>query len=372
MKLRYVVNRILYALLILFIVISLNFFLPRLIFKDPAEPFFRGIPEDAVVQRDEIRKEYGFDKPVIVQYFIYVWKLIRFDFGSSYQYKEPVFSVMFSKIPWSMILSLTAMVISVTLGIIIGAKAAQKRGGRTDKFLLGSATFTTALPAFWIALVFIMLFGITLGVFPYRGAMSSGYVLELGPGRVAAFWSVFGAGIIAAALLFIFLKKRIFLVLAPLAGLITAVLAAIPFADLLDILNHSILPIIVICIGGIISYGIMVRNSMIAVVNEDYITTAKAKGLDDRSILYGHTLRNALLPMVTSIGMSMAGIFGGSVLIERIFAWPGMGGLLIDAQGNGDFPLAQSIMFFYSLITIISNLITDFIYHWLDPRVKLA
>jgi peptide/nickel transport system permease protein len=115
----------------------------------------------------------------------------------------------------------------------------------------------------------------------------------------------------------------------------------------------------------------MVRNSMIAVVREDYITTARAKGLPERSILFAHTLRNALLPMVTSIGMSLAGLFGGSVLIERIFSWPGMGNLLLRAQSLGDFQLAQGIMFFYSLVTIVSNLLTDFVYHKLDPRVKV-
>jgi peptide/nickel transport system permease protein len=369
MKPKYVVKKILYALLILFVVVTLNFLLPRLIFDDPAEPFLRGIPEDDVVLRERIRAEYGLDGSVFKQYCVYLFKTLTFDYGYSHQYKKPVFEVMFSKIPWSMILSVTAMIVSVALGIIIGTKAAQKRGGKTEKALLGAATATVALPSFWIALVFVMLFGVALGWFPYRGAMTEGYELRL---RGAAFLAVLLSSAVLAVALYIWKKKRIFLFIIPVSGLLLAVLAGVPFADLIDVARHAFLPVLVICVGSIIGYGIMVRNSMLSVADEDYITTAKAKGLSERQILYGHTLRNALLPMVTSIGMSLAGIFGGSVLIERIFSWPGMGGLLVEANSAGDYPLAQGILFFYSFITIFANLLTDFVYHKLDPRIKAA
>jgi peptide/nickel transport system permease protein len=199
--------------------------------------------------------------------------------------------------------------------------------------------------------------------------MTEGYKLQF---NETLFFSLVGASVAVTAAVYALTKKLAALFVIPVAGFVLSALIAVPPADLADIAAHSILPITVICIGGVVSYALMVRNSMIAVVNEDYIMTAKAKGLSERRILFGHTLRNALLPMVTSIGMSIAGVFGGSVLIEKIFAWPGMGGLLIEAQGIGDFQLAQGIMFFYSFVTIVANLVTDFIYHLLDPRVKLA
>ena len=369
MKLKYVLKRIGYAFIILFVVLTLNFLLPRLIFDDPAEPFLRGIPYDDYVLRDEVRRQFGFDGSVFYQYIRYLWRMIRFDFGYSHQYMQPVASVMFQRIPWSMVLSLTAMVISITLGIIIGAKAAKKRGGNIEKGLLHAATVNTAIPTFWIALIFVMVFGVTFGILPYRGAMTEGFVLTF---RVLAFWLTFGGGILASIALFIWKKRRIFLIVGPLLALLLGIIAGVPIADLMDIITHAFMPVLVISMSAIIGYAMLVRNSMLVVVNEDYIATAKAKGLTERQVLYRHTMRNALLPMVTSIGMGIAGIFSGSVLIERIFSWPGMGSLLIDAQSAGDFPLAQGIMFFFSFITIVANLVTDLIYHKLDPRVKLG
>ncbi|MDR2202397.1 MAG: ABC transporter permease [Clostridiales bacterium] len=367
MNTRYVVKRILYSFLILFIVITLNFFLPRLVFEDPAEPFLRGIPDDEFMLRNAVRKEFGFDKPVWVQFLVYLKKFVTFDFGTSYIYKQPVFKVMFDRIPWSMVLSVAGMLISIVAGIVWGATASTKRGKAVDNALLNYATITTAIPSFWVALVFVMLFAFAVPIFPYRGAMTDGYSLSI---NKAVFFGVAAGAVALTVVLYKLLKKPLIVFVTPLAGLIAAVFAAVPASDIADIAYHAALPLIVICLGSIVSYALMVRNSMIAVVNEDYILTARAKGLDKTRVLYGHTMRNALLPMVTSIGMSLAGIFGGSVLLEKIFTWPGMGTLLLEAQNIGDFQLAQAIMFFYSFITIFANLLTDFVYHKLDPRIK--
>lgn len=369
MKARYVIKRILNALFILFVVVSLNFVLPRLVFSDPAEPYFRGVPDNDFALREKIRQEYGLDGSIFTQYTVYLKNVARLNFGNSEVYKQPVFEVMFSKMPWSMILSITGMVISLSLGIIFGTKAAKNRSGWQDKALLSSATVSTAIPTFWVGLIFLMLFAFSIPIFPYSGAMTTGY--ELTFNKNVFIIAVLSCIIVTAVLYYIF-KKVSVLFIGPMAGLVLAALISVPLADTLDIAYHAALPLFVICIGSIISYALMVRNSMSAVVNEDYILTARAKGLSPKNVLYNHTMRNALLPMVTSIGMSMAGIFGGSVLIERIFSWPGMGGLLIEAQSAGDFLLAQAIMFFYSLVTIIANLLTDFVYHKLDPRIKVA
>ena len=141
-------------------------------------------------------------------------------------------------------------------------------------------------------------------------------------------------------------------------------------ADILDVAYHAALPVMISVFSGTISYALLVRNSMIAVTNEDYILTARAKGLPPRVVLYKHTFRNALLPLITNVGMSMAGLMGGSVLMEKIFSWPGMGQLLLDSCNNGDYLLSQAILLLFAVITVVCNFITDLVYHKFDPRVK--
>jgi peptide/nickel transport system permease protein len=368
MKIRYIVKKIITSLILLFVVVTLNFFLPRLVFSDPAAPYYAGVPEDAVLLREQIREEYGFNKPVAVQYFLYLNRILRLDFGNSYNYKSPVWEVMSGKIGWSLVLSLTSMIIAVCFGIIIGAKASRSRGRWQDNTLLRLSTVTTAVPTFWVALVSVMLLGFILPIFPYHGAMTAGY--ELGFNSLAFLIAASVTAVLTFALYRIF-KKAVLVVLIPLVGLFVSIIAAVPFDDIIDVAYHAALPVAVITFGGIIGYALSVRNSMIVTIDEDYILAARAKGLPERRILFRHAFRNALLPLVTSFGMGLAGLFGGSVLIEKIFSWPGMGQLLLEANNTGDFQLAQAIMLFFSVITIASNFVVDLIYRKLDPRVAL-
>lgn len=339
-----------------------------MIYADPATPYYAGVPEDAVALRQAIREEYGFDKPMIIQYFIYLGKLLTFDFGTSYIYKEPVFDVMFKRIPWSMILSLSTMLISVFSGIIIGAVASKNRGKWQDNTVLGLSTLTAAIPAFWLAMVSVMLFAFTFHLLPYRGAMTEGYVLVMNKGL---FGIIFAVSIVLTIALWHIFHKGWLNFTVPIVGLITAIVASVPMADIADIAYHALLPVAVTAFGSIISYAMLVRNSMITVVNEDYILTARAKGVPQRDILFKHTFRNALLPLVTNIGLSLSGLLGGSVLIEQIFTWPGMGTLLLEANNNGDFQLSQAILLLFATVTIAANFVTDLVYHKLDPRVKI-
>ena len=364
----YVIKSLLNYFIILFIVITLNFFLPRMIFDDPATPYYIGVPEDAVLLRAQIREAYGFDKHIIIQYFIYLKRIITFDFGTSYLYKDAVFNVMFQRIPWSLFINLTVMLISVSLGIIIGAKCAKNRGKKADNLLLKLNSISTSIPTFWLALICVLLFAFIIPIFPYSGAMTPGYKLSF---NLPVFLIVFGIVIVLTIILYLIFKKTILCFIIPLVGAYISVASAIALEDIFDILYHSILPLAVVLSGSIISYALSVRNYMLAVVNEDYILTARAKGLSERKILYGHTLRNSLLPLVTSLGMSFVGLFGGSVLIEKIFSWPGMGQLMVEANNSGDFQLAQAILLFFAIITIVANFITDLIYHKLDPRVSV-
>ena len=363
----YYFKKILSALFVLFIIISLNFFLPRMIFKDPAQPYYAGVPEDAYALREQIREEYGFNDPLIKQYVDYLGRVVTLDFGESHYYKESVWTVMFSRIPWSMVLTVSSTVISLTFGIIFGAVAGKKREHAADKVLLGLSGITTAIPSFWLALVSVMLFAFTIKIFPYRGAMTAGYTLTF---NTLPFVIVFFAVIAAAIALQLITKKSVFIFAGIPAALLVGIFAAVPLDDVLDVAYHAALPVMISVFSGVISYALLVRNSMIAVTNEDYILTARAKGLPASVVLYKHTFRNALLPLITNVGMSMAGLLGGSVLMEKIFSWPGMGQLLLDACNNGDYLLSQAILLLFAVITVVCNFITDLVYHKFDPRVK--
>lgn len=363
----YYLKKVLSSLFVLFIIISLNFFLPRMIFSDPAQPYYAGVPEDNVALRDQIREENGFNDPLIVQYVNYLGRIIRLDFGESHYYKESVWKVMFSRIPWSMVLTVSSMIFSIMFGIIFGAIAGKKREHTADKVLLGLSGVTTAIPSFWLALVALMLFAFTYEVFPTRGAITEGYKLVMnGWLFLIVLVAVLAIGVVLRHLF----RKKIFLFASIPLSLATALLVSVPFADLIDVAYHAALPVIIGVFSGTISYALLVRNSMIAVTNEDYILTARAKGLPPRVVLFRHTFRNALLPLITNVGMSMAGLMGGSVLTEKIFSWPGMGQLLLDACNNGDYLLSQAILLLFAIITIVCNFITDLVYHKFDPRVK--
>ena len=363
----YYLKKALSALAVLFVIITLNFFLPRMIFSDPAQPYFVGVPEDAVALRTQIRAEYGFNEPVFVQYLRYLGRVLTLDLGQSHYYKESVWTVMFSRIPWSMVLTVSSMILSVFFGILLGAAAGKRRDRGADRVLLWLSGITTAIPSFWLAMVAVMLFGFTLKLFPYRGAMTAGYTLVMNGQLFAA---VFAGCLLAAVIARLATKKSICIILGIPFALTAALLAAVPFADIADVAWHAALPVGISVFSGMISYGLLVRNSMIAVTGEDYILTARAKGLPPHVVLYKHTLRNALLPLITNVGMSMAGLLGGSVLMEKIFSWPGMGQLLLEACNTGDYQLSQAILLLFAVITIVCNFVTDLVYHRFDPRVK--
>lgn len=363
----YYLKKVLSSLFVLFIIITLSFFLPRMIFSDPAQPYYAGVPEDALALREQIREANSFNDPLIVQYLKYLGRVFTLDFGESHYYKDSVWKVMFSRIPWSMVLTVSSMLISITFGILYGAVAGKRREHAADKVLLWLSGVTTAIPSFWLALVSVMLFAFTYKIFPYRGAMTAGYTLSM---NGSLFLIVLAVGVVLSVVLKLLSKKNLCIFIGVPVSLTAALFASVPLADIVDVAYHAALPVMISVFSGIISYALLVRNSMIAVTGEDYILTARAKGLPAQVVLYKHTFRNALLPLITNVGMSMAGLMGGSVLMEKIFSWPGMGQLLLDACNNGDYLLSQAILLLFAVITVVCNFITDLVYHKFDPRVK--
>ncbi len=329
MKLSYVLQRILHTLFVFAIVVTLCFFIPRIGVEDPCERYYPSqgnmSDEDYEVIKQLTREQYGLDGSSWSQYVRYIRQLLRGDLGNSYQAGSPkVAALIAQRLPWTLVLSVSSTLISLLLGILIGARCAARRGGRGDRLLLNASTITTAVPSFFIALLLSFLLGFQWEVFPaYTDQnMVSGFG-----------WNWESLGTVA---------------------------------------YNAALPVLSTVIGGIVSYAQSTRNSVIAVANASFVVTARAKGVPRNRVVYRHILRNALLPIITSLGMGLAGLISGSVVIEQIFNWQGIGTLYLEANNNNDYPLMMGIMIFMTAVALAGNLIADFCYVLFDRRVTLG
>ena len=325
----YVIRRILYTIFIFIIVMTLNFFIPRIGVEDPAERYYppQGGMSDQEYEiiKQMTRAQYGFDVSTWQQYLRYVNNLLHGDLGTSFQAGSPkVADLIAERVPWTLVLSCSSMLIGVVCGLLLGTYAAFHRGGAADTVLMNASVVTTALPSFFIALILSLYLGFEWEWLP----------AYTDPTLVSSFdWSLAAIGRVA---------------------------------------RNAALPVISMCIGSIVSYAQSTRNSVIAVSNEEFILTARAKGMKQGTVMYKHVLRNALLPIVTNICMSISGLIGGAVVIEQIFNWDGMGTLFLNANNTNDYPLMMGIMLFLSAFTLVVNLLTDLCYGLLDPRVTLG
>ncbi len=320
---QYLIRRLLETGLILLVIITLNFFLPRILPGNPAERFYsdpRVSPEDKV----KILEQFGLDKPLHEQYWRYLRNLARGNLGVSYTYRKPVLEVIASRIPWTLALTLTSMLLSVGIGFVLGAYAGWHRGGWLDLAMLSLSIVFSAIPSFWMALVLILVFAFYFPLLPAYGVADAGlrYGLNL------------------------------------------------PYLS--SVARHAVLPVTTLTVVGIVSNAVLVRTSMIETMGQGYVVVARAKGLRERTILFRHVLRNALLPVVTSLGMRLSGLLGGMVVIETIFSWQGMGMLILDASRSLDYPLMQGIFVLLAILTVSGNFLADLLYGIVDPRVRLG
>ena len=329
MKLSYVFQRIVLTIFIFAIVMTLNFFIPRMGVEDPAERYYppQGNMSDIEYEiiKELTREQYGLNGTTWEQYTRYVGKLLHGDLGNSMKSGSPKVSALIKeRIPWTLVLSVSTMLIGLICGLLFGAFAAWKRGRWPDLLLLNSSTFTTALPSFFIALLLTYFLGFELEWLPAYTDSN----------MVASFdWS---------------------------------------WGAIANVAYNAALPVLSTAFGSIVGYAQTTRNSVISVSNEDFILTARSKGISNGAVLYKHTLRNAMLPIVTSFGMSISGLIGGSTVIEKIFNWNGMGTLFLEANNTNDYPLMMGIMLFMSGFALVANLITDLCYGLLDPRVTVG
>lgn len=329
MEKTYVIKRIIYTIFVFAVVVTLCFFIPRIGVDDPCSRYYpaQGNMSDAQYEviKELTRQQYGLDGSTWSQFVRYIDNLLHGDLGTSYQSGSPkVLDLILQRIPWTLVLSVSSMLISLFFGVLIGAFCAWKRGGWQDRALMNASTITTAVPSFFIALFLAFFLGFQWEIFP--AYTDQNMVSSFG-------WNLQSIG---------------------------------------TVIYNAALPVISSVIGGIVSYAQSTRNSVIAVSNENFIITAKAKGVSNNRVIYKHTLRNAMLPIVTSLGMSISGLIGGSVVIEQIFNWNGVGTLFLEANNTNDYPLMMGIMIFLSAFALVANLVTDLCYSLLDPRVTLG
>ncbi len=320
---RFIAGRLLKAIVILICITILNFFLIHAAPGDPAAVMAGEAGETDAVFLQQLRERFGLDQPLYMQLFIYLKSVVQLDLGYSYRQQLPVLDLIVDRLPATLLLSLSAFVISLGLGILAGAVASARQGRWSDTLISMVALIFYATPLFWLALMAVLLFSVQLGWLPGFG------------------YETVGAGYTG-------------------------------IARALDILSHLVLPALTLGLFFMAVYVRMTRASMLEVNTMDFVKTAKAKGLRPGVIQRRHVLRNALLPVVTLAGLQAGQLVGGAVLIETVFAWPGIGRLMFEALSQRDYNLLLGVFVISAAMVLLFNLITDVLYRVVDPRIRVT
>jgi len=272
-----------------------------------------------------IRAHYGLDQPIYIQYLKWLKSLLMLDFGRSFSSdNRPVIDKIMERIPITLLINVLAMVFILAVALPLGVMSAVHQDSVFDKGTTVFVFIGFAIPTFWLALLLMILFGVKLGWLPISGFRSLRY----------------------ANLSFL--------------------------GEVLDVGKHLILPVFVSAFGGLAGFSRYMRSNMLEVIRQDYITTARAKGLDERTVIFKHALRNALLPVITLLGLSVPGLIGGSVIFETVFAIPGMGQLFYQAVMSRDYPTVMGILVIGAVLTLLGNLLADLSYSAADPRIRVS
>ena len=324
MSTRWLARRIVTSILVFFSALIINFAIPRLMPGSPVAAFTGGVKltEEA---RQAMIERFGLDSSTWEQFWRYITRAFQGDFGVSFYYfPKSVSSVIAAALPWTLLVLLTSLVLQVVIGYTLGVTSAWKAGKRTDSVLQTVSLAVLSAPLFWIAMVLFYIFSFKLGWFPFGGAYT--------PGGVEGGW----------------------------------------LAKVADIARHAALPIISLTLAQYATYQLILRNTMVTTLKKNYILVAEAKGLKESRIKYGHAARNALLPMVTFLGLSLAVSVGGSVYIETVFSYPGVGKLIFDSVLARDYPTLQGCFFVFAVVVIIASIAVDIAYMYLDPRIRTS
>jgi peptide/nickel transport system permease protein len=309
----FILRRILLSIIVLLLITILAFFLIHIMPGDPAT-IMLGM-DSSQEQIDALRKELWLDRPLAVQYGHWLFNAIQGDLGKSVIFREDVTGIIATRLPITIHLSFLALILGTILGVVAGIICAIRRGGILDSVITLAANIGIAMPIFWLGILGIYSLGLKLGWLPIQGYTS-------------------------------------------------------PFDDFWLSTRKSIMPVICLAIPSIAVLARQTRSSMLEVVRQDYIRTAWAKGIRERSIVTKHALKNALIPVVTLLGIQLRTLVGGSVLVETVFNIPGMGRLLVNSVIMKDFIIVQACVLVIAIVVLMANLLVDISYGWLDPRIR--
>jgi peptide/nickel transport system permease protein len=314
----YIIRRLLHALLVLFMVTLIVFFVMRLL---PGDPLIIYVAQTAELEAmppemlDELRREFGLDKPIAVQYINWVLGILRGDFGTSIFYREKVGKLLLERFPVTIHLGLLALILGAIFGILAGLLAAIRRGKWMDKVVTPLTYVGITIPAFWLGILLIYGFGLKLHWLPISGYTS-------------------------------------------------------PFDDFWLSTRQIVMPVLCLAVFGLAANARQMRSSMLEIIQQDYIRTAWSKGLREQTVIIRHAMKNSLIPVITLIGMGVGIIFGGSIVIETVFAIPGVGRLFVSSIFGQDYVVVQAITLVIAVIVLLANLIVDISYGWFDPRIR--
>jgi peptide/nickel transport system permease protein len=321
---RYILKRLLYAIPLLWGIATVTFFMMRLAPGDPLDMYLepqrqRQVDPEVI---ELLRQKYGLDQPIHVQYVRWLGNVLHGDFGESFRHRRPVSHLLAETIPYTLQLTVLAVLFDALIGITFGIISAVKQYSLLDKVVTLGSLIIYAVPGFWLALMLVLVFSVHLGWFPTSQTRSMDY-------EFLSAWGKIG-----------------------------------------DRLWHLVLPVFVLGIASAAGTARYMRNRLLEVLSEDYVIAARARGFTERFVILKHALRNALIPIITIYGLSLPFLLGGATIIETIFAWPGMGRLAVGGVGGRDYPLIMATMLIAATLTVMGNLLADVTYAWVDPRVS--
>jgi peptide/nickel transport system permease protein len=315
----YIVRRLLYAIPTLLGISILVFAITRLAPGDPVRLYTFGALNVTEEDIQALRQYYGLDQSIWVQYVTWITQVVHLDFGKSLQYNRPALPLLLERLPATLQLAVSALILQLAIGIPLGVIAALRRGTWVDSVVRVFGVVGHAIPTFWIGLLFIILFSVTLRLLPSQGVLTVG--------------------------------KDVW--------------------DIPDRLRHIVMPAFVLALAGIANYSRYLRTETLDVISQDYVRTAHAKGLHARTVVWVHALRNALIPMVTALGGILAVLVSGSLVVEQIFTWPGVGQFTYAAARSKDYPVIMAGVMLASTLLVLSYLVRDIAYAIVDPRIKV-
>jgi peptide/nickel transport system permease protein len=317
---RFIIRRLIYAVPTLIGISIITFLIAHLSPGDPIRLYTFGDPNVTPEDIERLREHLGLNKPLPVQYVNWITRVAQGDFGESIIYHQPALNLITTRIPNSLQLAAVALVLQLLIGVPLGVVAALNRGKAIDQFVRVFSTVFHAVPTFWLGLILIIFISVQLRWLPSQG------MLTIGKDQ----W------------------------------------------DILDRVKHIIMPAFVLALGGIANYARIMRTETLEVITQDYVRTARSKGLSEQTVIAVHAVRNALIPMVTALGGILAVLISGALVIEQVFTWPGIGQFTFQSVIAKDYPVVLAGVMISSVLLVVSYLLRDVIYAFVDPRVKVS